>query len=428
MYILISGLASNTLICYALVASDQTLIAIYNSLFFYLLGFLLLYVKRRKYFGFFLLMSLSYGLLFGIPSVAWVLTNSLKNPSQVNFLLGIFAVGNVLALLSYCESMRRRNSDSSFTFKPNEAFVAVLVAVSVAQVYKLYAYFGVLNSSEYGHLAIWIDGEALLSAVPSWIRVVSGGSLLIGIIGVALFRKQPVVQLVFLLLIASDLVIGIRNKGFFGTLAAIYILSLFDRNQASRIFQRISSVPLLALAFFLLSVVSFLREGYEIPLSEYFVIVLDSLASIVNALLITVSEAHCISNLDGALVFSQFWTLMGLGAGDQISGQFNYCFTGNPNPLTSVSSSLIFELMLLTGALWPIAVILYFLLFYTALKFFEKWKTIFGLSILCMLAPALLYTLRAEILQPLVYLIKSFPYMVLIGLLVKRTSRLSYSN
>jgi len=416
------ALAALTGLGYALAAVGETAIAIRLVSAGYVVGFVHLYARRRLSFGFFLLMAISYGLLFGIPCVAWVLSNPLNDAPQIDFLLGLLSIGNLLTVLSHCETYDREKETRPFTFEPNRAFVFVFAAVSLAQAYKLRAYFGVLSASEYGHLAIWVDGEALLSAVPTWIRVLSGGSLLTGIIGIALFRNRPLMQLACLILIVSDIVIGIRNKGFFGVLAAIYILSLFERNKAARLFQRISSPIWLVVAFLALSMVSFIREGFEIPLSEYLLIVLDSLASIVNGLLSVAAQPQCLKNLDGSLVFSQFWTLIGVGSGAQLSGEFNYCLTGNPNPLTSVSSSLIFEVLLMSGPLWPFAAALYLLVLYGALRLLESRKTVISLSILCALAPAFLYTLRAELVQPLVFILKSLPYILLIGLLVQRIS------
>ncbi|PXW97066.1 hypothetical protein C7444_105165 [Sphaerotilus hippei] len=391
----------------------------------YLAGLLHLYARRKKSFGFFLLMAISYALLFGLPCVAWVLSNPLNDTGQINFLLGLLSCGNLLTVLSHCESYYKQNKYVPFAFESNGAFVVVFVVVALAQAYKLYAYFGVLSSSEYGHLAIWVDGEALLSTVPTWIRVISGGSLLTGIIGVALLRNRPYMQFACLILITSDIIIGVRNKGFFGVLAAIYILSLFERDRAAKLFLRISSPFWLVAVFLALSMVSFLREGFEVPVSEYLLIVLDSLASIVNGLLTVASQSQCIDNLDGSLVFSQFWTLIGLRGGAQLSGEFNYCLTGDPSPLTSVSSSLIFEVLLLTGSFWPLAAGLYLVVLYAALRLLERHKSIFSLSLLCALAPAILYTLRAELLQPLVFILKSLPYILLIGLMVKRVSRKS---
>ncbi|WP_141100855.1 hypothetical protein [Roseateles aquatilis] len=415
--------AALTGVGYALAAIGETALAIRLVSACYLGGFLHLYGRRKQNFGFFLVMAISYGLLFGIPCVAWVLSNPLNDAPQIDFLLGLLSIGNLLTVLSHCEGADKQKDDQPFTFEPNKAFNFVFAAVALAQAYKLRAYFGVLSSSEYGHLAIWIDGEALLSAVPTWIRVLSGGSLLTGIIGIALFRNRPLMQIACLILIISDIVIGIRNKGFFGVLAAIYILSLFERDKAATVFQKISSPLMLAAAFLALSMVSFLREGFEIPLSEYLLIVLDSLASIVNGLLAVASQPQCLKNLDGSLVFTQFWTLIGVGSGAQLSGEFNYCLTGNPNPLTSVSSSLIFEVLLMSGPFWPLAASLYLIVLYGVLRFLERRKTIVSLALLCALAPAFLYTLRAELLQPLVFILKSLPYLLLIGLLVKRASQ-----
>jgi len=416
------AMAALTGACYTLAATGEGGLAIQAAAACYLAGFAHLYALRKRNFGFFLLMAISYGLLFGIPCVAWILSNPLNDTAQIDFLLGLLCVGNLLTLLSHCETLTERKESAPFSFEPNKVFAIVLAAVALAQGYKLRAYFGVLSSSEYGHLAIWVDGDALLSAVPSWIRLLSGGSLLIGIIGIALFRKRPLMQLACLLLIISDMVIGIRNKGFFGALAAIYILSLFEQERAARLFQRISSPLMLAIAFLALSIVSFVREGFDIPLTDYLLIVLDSLASIVNGLLSAASQPQCLKNLDGALVISQFWTLIGVASGAQLSGEFNYCLTGNPNPLTSVSSSLVFEVLLLTGPFWPLTAGLYLVVMYALLYFLVRRKTIVSLSILCALAPAFLYTLRAELVQPIVFIIKSLPYLLLIGLLVKRVA------
>jgi hypothetical protein len=418
-----------TNVCYALAGIGETALAGRVSAALYLASFMHLYTRRKENFGFFLVMAISYSLLFGIPCVAWVLSNPLNNAAQIVFLLGILSTGNLLTLLSHCEALDKRHNYVPFTFEPNKAFVVVLAVVALAQAYKLRAYLGVLTSSEYGHLAIWLESEMLLSSVPSWIRILSGGSLLTGIIGIALFRKRPFMQCACLLLIISDMVLGIRNKGFFGVLAAIYILSLFERDKASRIFQRVSSPIMLAVAFLALSIVSFLREGFDIPLSDYLVIVLDSLASIANGLLETISDpSQCAQHLDGTLVFSQLWNLLGIGSGTQLSAEFNYCLTGNPNPLTSVSSSMIFEMLLVAGPFWPMAAGLYLLALYGALRFLERRRSIVSLSLLCALAPAILYTLRAELVQPIVFILKSLPYILLIGLLMSRNSRQGAAN
>lgn len=412
-------LGSLTSICYLLVAMGETQLASHVSAVCYLAGFLHLYARRKQNFGFFMLMAFSYGMLFGVPCVAWVLSTPLNHANQIVFMLGLLNIGNLLTLLSYCETRDKRHNDVPFNLEPNKAFAVVLGVVALAQAYKLRAYLGVLASSEYGHLAIWVESEALLGAVPSWIRILSGGSLLMGIVGISLFRQRPLMQFACLLLIISDMILGIRNKGFFGTLSAIYILSLFDLDKASRVFQRISSPIMLGVAFIALSIVSFLREGFNIPLSDYLMIVLDSLASIVNGLLEFVTEESQCQYLDGTLVFSQLWTLLGVGSGTQLSAEFNYCLTGNPNPLTSVSSSMIFEMVVATGLLWPLACGLYLLMLYAVLRFIESRKNIVSLSLLCAMAPAILYTLRAELVQPIVYILKGLPYILLIGLLVK---------
>lgn len=419
----VCALAALACLGYFLTAVGAAALGIHLVSLVYLAGFLYLYVRRKQNFGFFLLMSISYGLLFGIPCTAWVISKPLNDPSQINFLIGLLSIGNLLTIISLSESSDKQKHHTPLTFEPNKAFQFVLAVVALAQAYKLHAYFGILSSSEYGHLAIWIDGEALLSAVPTWVRVLSGGSLLIGIIGIALSRSRPVVQLICLVLIISDVVIGIRNKGFFGVLAAIYILSLFDRDKASKLFERVSSPIWLVTAFLSLSLVSFLREGFDMPLLEYLLIVLDSLASIVNGLLEVVAQPQCLKNLDSSLVLSQFWTLIGVSSGAQLSGEFNFCLTGNPKPLTSVSSSLIFEVLLISGQFWPLAAGLYLVLMYGVLRLFERRKTIVSLSIVCAMAPAFLYTLRAELVQPLVFIIKSLPYLLMISLLVKRVTK-----
>ena len=424
-WFLVFGLLTS--LCYLLVALGEIKLASGVGAACYLVGFLYLYSDRKQNFGFFILMAFSYGMLFGIPCVAWVLSKPLDNATQIICLLGILTVGNLLTLLSHYEALDKSHRNVRLNWEPKKAFSFALGIVALAQAYKLHAYLGVLASSEYGHLAIWFESEALLNAVPAWIRILSGGSLLMGIFGISLFRKRPFMQFACLLLIVSDLVLGIRNKGFFGVLSAIYILSLFDRDKASRIFQRITSPVLLVGGFVGMSVVSFQREGFNIPFIEYLELVLDSLASIANGLLQFVTENSQCQYLDGTLVLSQLWTLMGVGTGTQLSAEFNYCLTGDPSPPTSVSSSMIFEMLVVAGPLWPLACGLYLLLLYRMLRFMERRESIVSLSLLCALAPAILYTLRAELVQPIVYILKGLPYIFVIGLLVKQKRRIGQS-
>lgn len=81
------------------------------------------------------------------------------------------------------------------------------------------------------------------------------------------------------ILLASDLVIGIRNKFFFAFICII-ILSLYsNRKKIIAIFARISKVHYLLIGFVGFSMISYLREGYEINFINYLGVVLDSLSS-----------------------------------------------------------------------------------------------------------------------------------------------------
>lgn len=406
---------------YLMVAAGASSIALLIALI-YLAGFCHLYAYRQKNFGFFLLLSVSYAILFGVPSITVLIQGTIKNDVQKEFVVGLLLIGIILIFLSYREARNKNQFYIPLDFRPNKAFVFILAAISLAQAFKLIAYLKVLSSSEYGHLAIWVDGDALISSVPSWIRLISGGTLIAGILGVALFRDRWLLQLFCILLLASDMVIGIRNKGFFGILAAVYILSLFDREQAARIFKKISSPLILVGAFIVFSAISYLREGYQMDMMEYGLIVLDSLASIVDGLLDQVANSNCMKTIDSSLVVTQVWTLLGLGNIPQISGEFNFCITGDPHPLTSVSSSVIFESLLLVGHFWLLLIICYFLLIYGLMRFLERKRSILNLSILCSLAPAFLYSLRAELFQPIVFLMKSLPYLIIAFLLLDKRS------
>ena len=133
-------------LCYALAGIGEIALAGRMSAACYLATLLHLYARRKQNIGFFLLMAMSYGLLFGIPCLAWVLRNPLNNAPQIIFLLGILSIGNLLNLLSHCEALDKRHNEVAFTFEPNKAFVVVLAVVALAQAYKLRAYLEVLTS------------------------------------------------------------------------------------------------------------------------------------------------------------------------------------------------------------------------------------------------------------------------------------------
>ena len=229
------------------------------------------------------------------------------------------------------------------------------------------------------------------------------------------------------ILLASDLVIGIRNKFFFAFICII-ILSLYsNRKKIIAIFARISKVHYLLIGFVGFSMISYLREGYEINFINYLGVVLDSLSSTLAGLqdLYSLPDENGWALLNPLTILSQVLPLSGFGfiSDAQIAHEYSTIVLGSVSNGIALSSSGLLEASIISLHFNLFIYLAYLLIMISIIqKGLNSNYVIFNFLALAMMT-GFFYSVRGELILPFAYVLKSFPIIIIANLLTQQKSR-----
>ncbi|RLZ95026.1 hypothetical protein EA154_26135 [Enterobacter hormaechei subsp. hoffmannii] len=229
------------------------------------------------------------------------------------------------------------------------------------------------------------------------------------------------------ILLASDLVIGIRNKFFFAFICII-ILSLYsNRKKIIAIFARISKVHYLLIGFVGFSMISYLREGYEINFINYLGVVLDSLSSTLAGLqdLYSLPDENGWALLNPLTILSQVLPLSGFGfiSDAQIAHEYSTIVLGSVSNGIALSSSGLLEASIISLHFNLFIYLAYLLIMISIIqKGLNSNYVIFNFFALAMMT-GFFYSVRGELILPFAYVLKSFPIIIIANLLTQQKSR-----
>ncbi|MDM2748561.1 oligosaccharide repeat unit polymerase [Citrobacter sp. Cs237] len=377
------------------------------------------YFARARFLSLQLLYAYAFSLIIGIPAIYLLIFRELTHGFELVCLWCI-----LLNVILYFSSFSSRVVSQGKSV--NTLFTFLFYVVGFCQLFKTFLYFKFIIGSGLGHLAIYTEGDALIAQVPFVIRAISGFSLIMSL-ATFYFRAPTSLRLISFLLLASELLIGIRSKFFF-SLICIIVLSLYSlRYIIKNKFVKISRIQNLAIGFILFSLISYFREGYEINFVSYLIIVLDSLSSTLAGLqdvfVLPVSQGW--DKIDANIIFTQIFPISGLGfiSDSQIYKEFSLIVLGDISSGIALSSSGILEATVLNI---KFSFFIYLCYLLCMLAFIQKCLNsslvILNFIAIAML-PGLFYSIRGELVLPFAYIIKSFPIILLAPLLTSCSNK-----
>ncbi|MGV3983912.1 oligosaccharide repeat unit polymerase [Citrobacter portucalensis] len=374
------------------------------------------YIKRASFFSLQLIYSYAFSLIIGIPAIYLLNFGEPRNGFELVCLWCILL--NIILYFS-CFSSKTINQKNEV----NNTFIIIFFVVGICQLIKTFVYFKFIINSGLGHLAIYTEGEALIAQVPFLIRAISGLSLIMSL--ATFYYKTPAyLKWISFLLLASELLIGIRSKFFFSFLCIITLSLYANRNSIKKQFIKVSKVRYLVIGFILFSLISYFREGYEINFISYLVIVLDSLSSTLaglqNLFLLPASQGW--DSIDPNIILTQIFPISGFSfiSDLQIYKQFSMIVLGDISSGIALSSSGILETTILSVKFNFFIYLIYLLLMLFFIQYCLNSSRTFLNFIAIAMLPGLFYSIRGELILPFSYVIKSLPIIILAPFLTSR--------
>lgn len=372
------------------------------------------YIYRVRFFSLTLLFSFVFSLIIGLPSIYLFYFKNTDNDFGI-ICIWAMLINVALYLLStktFYKKEERRLSN---------LFYAIFFIAAFCQIYKVMIYFLFILNSGAGHLAIYTESEELLSQVPFVIRAISGFTVTMAL-AVFYFKSPSIIKFIAFILLASDLIIGIRNKFFF-SMICIFILYLYSNEiRVKYIFKKISKPTVLLVGFILFSLVSYFREGYQINFVNYIGIVLDSLSSTLGGMQNLFSgQIGSWDKLSPEVVFTQILPLSGLGFinNHQIAKDFSIIVLGDVSSGIALSSSGLLESTILSLHFGSVFYLIYLIGFISLItRALNSQKVLINFIAISMIS-GFFYAVRGELILPLAFLLKSLPIVIISPLLVK---------
>ncbi|MDE9433333.1 oligosaccharide repeat unit polymerase [Xenorhabdus bovienii] len=380
------------------------------------------YVYRARFFSLQLMYAYVFSLIIGIPAVYLLYFRAAVNGFEI---VCIWCI--LLNIILYFTSIDRKIKEQDRTV--NNYFIILLFIVASCQLIKTILYFQFIIHSGLGHLAIYTEGEALTSRVPFLIRAISGLSLVMSL--ATFYYKCPkYVRFISFILLASELLIGIRSKFFFSFICIIVLTLYSNRILIQNLFIRISRPQYLIIGFMAFSLISYFREGYEINFINYLVIVLDSLSSTLAGLqnLYSLPLSQGWNELNAQMIFTQIFPISGLGFinDNQIYKDFSIIVLGDISSGIALSSSGILEASIISLKFNFIIYLLYLLLMISLIQKGINSKSSMINFIAIAMLPGFFYSVRGELILPFAYIIKSLPVIIVSPLLTTNYKNIGY--
>ncbi|MGV4260079.1 oligosaccharide repeat unit polymerase [Citrobacter freundii] len=377
------------------------------------------YIKRSRFFSLQLLYSYAFSLIIGIPAIYLLNFGEPRNGFELVCLWCVL-LNIVLYFSSFTSKVKKQKKTV------NNIFIIIFIVVGICQLIKTFVYFRFIVNSGLGHLAIYTEGEILTAQVPFIIRAISGLSLIMSL--ATFYYKSPAkLKWVSFLLLASELLIGIRSKFFFSLLCIITLSLYANRYVIKKQFVKVSKIQYLVIGFILFSLISYFREGYEINFINYLVIVMDSLSSTLAGLqdLFLLPASQGWGNIDANIILTQILPISGFSfiSDLQIYKQFSMIVLGDISSGIALSSSGILEATIISVKFNFYVYLIYLLLMLSLIQYWLNSSLSFLNFIAIAMLPGFFYSIRGELVLPLAYIIKSLPIIILAPFLTSRIER-----
>lgn len=372
------------------------------------------YVNRARYFSLQLLFAFVFSMIIGLPAVYLYFFKDANNGFELICVWGI-----IINIVLYFQAQNNNIVQQEKSI--NIYFIVIFWVVAACQIFKVAVYFEFIMHSGLGHLAIYTEGDELLSKVPFVIRAISGFSLVMAL-AVFYFQSSKTLKLIAFILLVSELLIGIRSKFFFSFICIIVLSLHSNKEQVKNIFLRISRPQYLLLGFSVFSLISYVREGYDMNFLEYLALVLDSLSSTFAGLqkVYSLPAGFGWDSLHQSVIFTQILPMSGLGFIDdnQIAKEFSTIVLGDISNGIALSSSGMLESTILSFNFNVLIYLAYLLLIMRIIqKGLNSSSSLLNFIAIAML-PGFFYAVRGELVLPFAYIIKSFPIIVISWILV----------
>ncbi|MES4612567.1 oligosaccharide repeat unit polymerase [Ewingella sp. CoE-038-23] len=406
----------NTISAVLFKSTLDVLAVISTALFCYIMVYF--YINRAKYFSMQLLFAFIFSMIIGLPAVYLYFFKDANSGFELVCVWGIL-INIVLYLTAINGGVVQQKN------KINAYFKNIFFLVSFCQVIKVGVYLKFILSSGLGHLAIYTEGEELLSNVPFIVRAISGLSLVMSL-AIFYYDSPKKFKVIAFTLLLSELLIGIRSKFFF-SLICVIVLSLYvNKEKVKRVFLIISRPQYLFLGFTIFSLISYFREGYQINFIDYLVVVLDSLSSTLAGLqnLYSLPMSQGWGELHSVTIFTQILPLSGFGFlnDNQIYKDFSIIVLGDISSGIALSSSGILESSILSLNFNVVIYLSYLLIVMSMILKGLNSKLTFVNFIAIAMLPGFFYSVRGELILPFAYIIKSLPIIMVSPFLISKSS------
>ncbi|CFQ32139.1 O-antigen polymerase [Yersinia bercovieri] len=386
----------------------------YSSIFFYIMAVFFCYIKRAEKFSLGLIAAFVFSLFLGGPAVYLLIYKDLV----VNFQVVLILIIQISTLIYFLDEPINSNKND---FILTKAFYFLFFIVFLCQAYKIIIYLIFILNSGLGHLAIYIEGDALRDNVPLIVRGISGFSIIISMM-TFFYPSSKSIKVISIIMVLSDMAIGIRGKFFFSAISILFLFAYINKTKAVSFFTFATGVIPIITLFITLSVVSYFREGYTIDFYSYIFIVLDSISSTIAGLerLYMISGEWWDKYFSYQMVFDQILPILGFNnlEGNGIAKVYSLLVLGNISNGIGLSSSIVLESIVIMGELFPILLLMYLMLFILFIPYLLSSNkaviNVIGLSLIS----GFLFSARAEMVLPLVYFIKFSPVIICAPFLV----------
>jgi hypothetical protein len=265
-----------------------------------------------------------------------------------------------------------------------------------------------------GHMAIYTDGGEIRGGVSPIVRYVAAGLPFFAVLVFTQKRFPLWVCLTVVAVVLAEFVIGIRGRPLYVAAASLAVYQVWLTH---RLAGRFVPLALFGIAVPLTLIVGVSREGLDVSFLDYSLLMFESVGSTFGGA-VTVGSFVA----DGSLVLRQVAALLfptGLERIDTVSKLLTVTHFPDAYVLGyGVSSSALLEVLMLSpGVLSPFV---YVLLMVGGVGFVSfllgSRSLVLALAGVAML-PALFYVGRAELWQPVVWLAKSLPFVVMTWIL-----------
>ncbi|CNC69145.1 O-antigen polymerase [Yersinia pseudotuberculosis] len=391
----------------------------YSSIFLFFTVSIYHYINRSSFFSLGLIVAFVFSLFLGGPAVYLLYYKDLVIDYQIVL---IFVIQINTMLYFFNEGV----ISNKYEYVLNNTFYFLFFIVLLCQVYKIILYLIFILNSGAGHLAIYTEGDALRGSVPLIIRGISGFSIIMSMM-TFFYPSSRKIKLISMFMILSDVMIGIRGKFFFSVVSILFLYAYTNKIRAVKIFTFITGFIPIVILFIILSTVSYFREGYTIDFYSYIFIVLDSISSTIAGLerLFIISGEWWSKYFSYQMVIDQIIPILGFDGLDAngIAKVYSLLVLGDLSSGLGLSSSIVLESMVIMGRYFPIVLLLYLISFILIIpKLLNSNKillNVIGLSFIS----GFLFSVRAEMVLPIVFMIKFFPIIIFSPFLVNKKEK-----